>query len=203
MLKMDSLTQSNQAINFLHSHESNHLQIFIKTERLLIYSYDKTRDFENSVKLYGDPQITKYYDAGQVRSRDEVAQLVANYAVNYFEKDEPFGLFSVFTKEDHSFIGHLDFRPTPIPGTAEIGYILHKVFHGKGFGIEAVNSMIKGFAAEIIKRGYQILNSPIRSIRAAVHQDNKASIKLLEKVGMTFKESFGLDSPGLWYSMDV
>ena len=56
---------------------------------------------------------------------------------------------------------------------AEIGYVLHPDFHGKGFMSEALDA--------VLDYGFTYMN--LHSIEANVHPDNKQSIKLLEKKG--------------------
>ncbi len=95
--------------------DGNELFVEMETDNLYVRSY-KDEDFENCVLLYGDEGITKFFDHGKPRSRKEVEDYVAQRGRRYFNRGEPFGLFSIFDKQDMSFMGQVDLLPTGEPG---------------------------------------------------------------------------------------
>jgi RimJ/RimL family protein N-acetyltransferase len=180
--------------------EGRRLGVQIDTERLRIRSY-RDADFESCAELYGDKAITKYFDYGGPRSQKEV-ELIVREKTEGFLVGEPFGLFSIFRKEDEAFIGQLDFIPHE-PGIIEIGFILHRGYQGQGFGTEAVLAFLGDYVDELGRIGFRENKSFVRKIIASVHPSNYESIRLLQRVGMTldkFEERFG--APRLWYSYD-
>ncbi len=90
-----------------------------------MHSY-REEDFENCVSLYGCEFITRYFDHGLPRSKHEVKQLILDRGTKYFLNGMPYGLFSIFLKQDLSFIGQVDLLPTEEIDVLEIGFILHK-----------------------------------------------------------------------------
>jgi RimJ/RimL family protein N-acetyltransferase len=127
-----------------------------------------------------------------------VATLVNDIGHRFFDKGDPFGLFSIFTKENH-FVGHIDFTPADEEGTYEIGYILDERQQKKRYCTEAANALILGYIPELRKKGIVI-----RKVMATVHPDNSASKRILEKIGMVFVESRErFNRPRLWYRLDI
>ncbi len=77
------------------------------------------------------------------------------------------------------FIGHIDgFLFEDNPKIVEIGIILLRRHHGKGFAYEALKAFIDYYLS-----GCQ----DIQEVMATAHPENKASIKLIEKLGMQFE----------------
>lgn len=179
------------------------LYVEIETERLYIRSYED-RDFENCIRLYSDPMITKYFDHGVPRTRKEVEDLIDERGNKYFNKGEPFGLFSLFYKENNAFIGQADLFPTEEPGTVEVGCILQKKFQHQGLGTEAVKALIVDYVNELNSRKYTYKGFSILKVLGTVHPKNTPSNKLVRKCGMRadkFQERFG--NPRIWYFYKV
>lgn len=174
------------------------IQVEIETERLKICSY-RDEDFEKCVALYGNKKITKYFDHGLPRSRKEVEELVRQK--RHFVRGEPFGLFSIFLKQDGSFIGQIDLVPMEEKGVVEIGVILDDHYHKQGFCGEAVRALMFDYVHELNCSGLKCHGIPVKKIVATVHPDNDPSRKVFEKAGMRCngkQERFG--APRLWYS---
>lgn len=182
---------------------SNYLQVEVETQRLFIRSYENS-DFENCVLLYGNEVITKYFDHGKPRTRFEVKSLIIEKAEQYFTKGKPFGLFSIFRKENMDFMGQIDFLPSDKLGVAEIGFILHEQYHNQGFCSEAVKAIVFDYIEVINNRGFECDDLPISKVIATVHPKNQSSRRVLQNFGMTFdkiQERFG--HPRLWYSIPI
>lgn len=180
------------------SEEESVVQVEIETPRLLIRSYH-VQDFEECVALYGNTKITKFFDHGKPRSRNEVKKLIRE-KTGYFKKGQPFGLFSIFLKNSMTFIGQIDLIPVK-PGVVEIGFILLAKYQNKGFGSEIVNAFLLDYVNELNVQGYSYGGSPIKEVIATVHPLNLPSKKLMEKMGMHFKKFQNrFDAPRLWYT---
>ena len=183
---------------YLHF-EGTSVQVNIETSRLFIRSY-LDQDFESCVTLYTDETLTKYFDHGRPRSKEEVKALVKERGSKYFNNSEPFGLFSVFRKEDMAFIGQVDLVPLE-PGILEAGCIFHRQYHNNGFCPEALRALIFGYTEYLNSQGITCQGFPTSKIVASVHPNNYASIRICKHLGMIFdgsKERF--EQPRLWYS---
>jgi ribosomal-protein-alanine N-acetyltransferase len=202
-LKEDSMTVQHKVefkSEVFLSEEKGSIQVEVETPRLLIRSY-QDQDFENCVSLYGNSELTKYFDHGKPRSEEEVNVLVREKGNKFFKKRQPFGLFSIFLKNSMTFIGQIDLLPSDKPGVVEIGFILLPKYQSKGFCSEAVKAFLSDYINELISKGYTCKGTVIREVLATVHPENLPSKKVMEKMGMQFKRfhnRFG--SPRLWYS---
>jgi RimJ/RimL family protein N-acetyltransferase len=184
--------------------KSGVVNVEIETNRLFIRSYRET-DFEDCVLLYGDKLITKYFDHGNPRNRNQVRELIQERGDKYFSTGKPFGLFSVYLKESMDFIGQVDFIPSDEAGVVEIGFILHDRYHNQGLCTEAVSSLVFDYT-ELLNRDDRIEcdDLPVNKIIATAHPKNKSSRRVLEKLGMTLdkiQDRFG--APRLWFSILV
>lgn len=183
--------------------KGNCLQVEMETKRLYIHSY-KENDFENCVSLYGNKSITKYFDHGDPRSRNEVASLVRERGNRHFINGEPFGLFSIFRKEDMAFLGQIDLLPSYDYGVAEIGFILNDRYHNQGYCTEAVKAFLFDYVEELNYRNFNCFHLPVTKIIGTVHPENLSSKKIFIKMGMKFdKLETRFGNPRLWYSIQT
>ena len=174
--------------------------IEIETNRLLILSYKKDV-LEESKKLYGDETLTKHFDHGSAKSEAEVEMLAREMGLLRFERGEVLGLFSIYSKEDQSFIGHIDLMPSERSDILEVGYILHSKFQGLGFASEALRAFLFDFVPYLVENQYIDF---VERVMATVHPDNQPSKRLLEKVGMKFEKMENrFNQPRLWYYLDA
>jgi RimJ/RimL family protein N-acetyltransferase len=183
--------------------ESHLLRVEIRTQRLYIRSY-LDLDFEHCLSLYGDERLTKYFDYGRARSRDEIEDLIDQIGHKYFENAEPYGLFSLFNNNNMTFIGLLDLIPTEEPGTLELGCILYREFHNQGLPLEACRAFTYDYVKELNRRGFKCKGVPISKVIATAHPKNYASQRLIKNLGMTWdKEQDRFGNPRFWYSCTI
>lgn len=183
----------------LHN-DNSALKVEIETDRLYIRSYLE-EDFENYVSLYGDTEITKYFDHGKPRSRLETEKLIEETGNKYFREGEPFGSFSIFDKKTMAFIGQVDLVPCEEPGSVEIGCILCRPYQGMGYSKEAIRALVVDYVNELNNKNFNSKYLPIEKVIATAHPDNAASHKIVKGLEMKFdkfQERFG--NPRLWYS---
>ena len=85
-------------------------------------------------------------------------------------------------EEDRTLIGETGFHgPPDRSGTVEVGYSIVPDYRGRGFAFEATRALID----EALAR------PEVCRITAACHDDNAASLKVLEKLGMHFVGATG------------
>lgn len=170
------------------------------TSRLYIRSYNEG-DYKDSVLLYGNKEITKYFDHGMPRAQKEIDAYLEDRGKSYFNQGLPFGIFSVFIKDSSKFIGQVDLVPFEKSGVVEIGWIFKKDFHGKGYCTEAVKEFLLPLAKKI--NSQSIYN--IEKLMATAHPDNVASNRVIKKLGMKYEkeEDRYNGKPRLWYSINL
>ncbi|MBX3718726.1 MAG: GNAT family N-acetyltransferase [Parachlamydiales bacterium] len=180
------------------------LDIHRRTEHLYIRSY-LSEDFDRCVALYGDKEITKYFDHGEPRSPAETLDFINERGRRYFDQGQPFGLFSVFLKENRAFIGQVDLVPTGIPGEVEIGWILRKEFQGHGYCSEAVLNFLLPLIEKIREMGFESNGLVVNRVIATAHPENIASNRMIQKAGLSLYQKqlrYG-GKPRNWYCLNL
>jgi len=139
---------------------------------------------EDATKLYHiwqDPAVARYLNIGTLKSIEETEDLIVfliesahveRYTILY--KGEIIGTagFNTWNMQDLS---------------TEIGYDLSSNYWRRGFGTEVVRWLVQ-----------KAINEGMTSIRAAIDERNIASLKLIQKLGFMFYETF--EEEGIRYS---
>lgn len=155
----------------------------IKTERLLLRRMTEA-DAPELLFLRSDETVMKYIDREKAKSVEDVTIFIQTVNAN-IDKNESI-MWAISLKENpDTLIGNISFwRIINQHYRAEIGYMLHPDFWGKGIMKEALLAAID-FGFNQMK---------MHSIEAHINPDNIASGMLLEKTGFVreayFKEDF-------------
>jgi [ribosomal protein S5]-alanine N-acetyltransferase len=146
----------------------------IETPRLILREFMRS-DLQALAPILVDPLVMKFSTLG-IYSTSQTEKAIDNFIDSY--KQFGFGFWAVTLKERDLLIGYcglaidrIDDRDEP-----EIGYRLDAKFWGKGFATEA--------ASASIQYGFDAIELPY--ILGAAQRQNVASIRVLEKLGMTF-----------------
>ncbi len=139
----------------------------LTTNRLHIRPLD-TKDIADYFEIFGNPVISRYDDFAPI-TQEEAAAGMAETIKNYQIPNQELELAVVETSSGKT-IGILYFNPTPEPAT--IGYHFNESRHGRGYASEALTAWV----AWLDKNGY-------KTLKALVHPENKASKRVLEKLG--------------------
>ncbi|PCI77780.1 hypothetical protein COB21_02600 [Candidatus Aerophobetes bacterium] len=180
------------------------LRIENYTDRLCIRAYTE-EDYEDSLSIYSDPELTQFFDHGKPRSKLEVDIYLEERSSGLKKRGLPLGLFSVFLKDNSIFLGQVDVVPTGDPGEVEIGWIFRKNFQSLGYCSEAVKSFLIPFIINLSERGVKVAGQVINRIIATAHPKNKASQRIMEKMGLTFyKDALRYaGNPRNWYEFNL
>lgn len=168
------------------------MAVILETPRLLL-RHLVMADLDELYALYRDPEITKYIPDAP-RSREE-AQEELEWHMHGHPKYPELGLWATIHKETGKFIGRCGLLPWEIDGQheVEIAYTIARVYWGQGLGSEA--------ARAILQYGFEKLN--LARLICLVNEDNIASQKVAEKIGMRFeKESRDELGPFWVYSIN-
>jgi [ribosomal protein S5]-alanine N-acetyltransferase len=146
----------------------------IETPRLILREFVRS-DLQALASIFVDPLAMKFSTMG-VYSTAQTEKAIDRFINSY--KQFGFGFWAITLKERDLLIGYcglaidrIDNRDEP-----EIGYRLDSKFWGKGFATEA--------ASASIHYGFYSIELPY--ILGAAQRQNVASIRVLEKIGMTF-----------------
>ncbi len=144
----------------------------IETERLILREFQLT-DAEFLYELNADPEVIQFTGDPAFASVQEAADLIKNYD-QY--KLYGYGRWSVITKEGNQFIGWCGLKNHPKEGFIDLGYRLFKSAWGNGYATEAAKACLE----------YGHYELGMKEIVARVLPENKASIRVIEKIGMTY-----------------
>jgi len=132
------------------------------------------------------PQVIRYLDRLPEKSVKDVFPIIDN--IDAAAKNNTGILWVITSKDSEKMMGTIGFWKTDSQHhRAEVGYLLHPGFWGKGFMDEALK--------RIIKFGWQ--NMLLHTIEANINPENRSSKKLLVNNGFVvegyFKESYHYD----------
>ena len=144
----------------------------LETERLFIRGLD-VADAPFILALLNEPSFLRYIGDKKVRTLEDAEQYILNGPVASYERNG-FGLCAVEFKETHTPIGMCGLLKRDELPDPDIGFAFLPDFWNKGFAFEAAAAVMKD-ARERLK---------LERILAITNQDNEASIKLLQKLGL-------------------
>ncbi|GAA6616626.1 GNAT family N-acetyltransferase [Scytonema sp. NUACC26] len=166
------------------------MKVFLETERLIL-RYFTTEDTENILKLDSDPNVMRFINGGKPTEYNTIKEQVLPRFLGYYQKYEFFGFWATMEKSSNEFIGWFHFYPAienpfavelQIANSNEIalGYRLCQSTWGKGYATEASKALInKGFTEWEVPR-----------VVAWALIVNKASTRVMEKVGLKWEKDF-------------
>ncbi len=160
----------------------------VETERL--YLREMTiKDAESAYLLNLDLEVLKYTGDKPFKSIENAKQFLENY--DHYKKYN-FGRWAVINKSTNEFLGWCGLKYTPKLDEYDIGFRFFKKHWNKGYATESAKACLNlGF------NKYKITEIVGRAMT-----ENIGSIKVLEKIGLTFFKSFCFDGEkGLIYKI--
>ena len=153
--------------------------------RRLILRHQTPPDLDSLFALYRDPEVTRYIpDAPRTY---EAAWEELEWHMHGHRRRPELGLWATVLKANNAFIGRCGLLPWTIDGQdeVEIAYLIDRAHWGQGLGTEAAHA--------ILDYGFEALHLP--RLICLIDQDNLASMRVAEKIGMTFEKE-GRDEMG-------
>jgi [ribosomal protein S5]-alanine N-acetyltransferase len=166
------------------------MKVFLETERLILRFFTP-EDAENLFKLDSDPNVMRFINGGNPTEYNIIKEQVLPRFLGYYQKYDRFGFWATIEKSSNEFIGWFHFYPAiehrcanelQIANSNEIalGYRLCQSTWGKGYATEASKVLIdKGFMEWEVQR-----------VVAWALTVNKASTRVMEKVGLKWEKEF-------------
>jgi ribosomal-protein-alanine N-acetyltransferase len=147
----------------------------IATERLILRPLT-AEDADFILELVTDPSFIQNIGDRNVRTLDDAKRYITNGPVASYAKNG-FGLYLVELKDTGEPIGMCGLIRRSMLNDVDIGYAYLPRYWSKGYAIEAALTM-KQYARDFIG---------LKRMVAVVDPQNTGSIRLLEKLGMTFE----------------
>jgi RimJ/RimL family protein N-acetyltransferase len=159
------------------------MQVYLKTERLALRQFTAT-DVDNLFNLDSDPEVMRFLTGGTPTPREVIQNDILPTFLRSYERFTGFGVWAAIEKESLDFLGWFSFRPKDAasPNDVQLGYRLRQAVWGQGYATEGARALIcKGFTEPGVQR-----------VSATTYQDNLASRRVMEKVGMTLVRTYRL-----------
>ena len=172
------------------------MDLILETNRLILKPLNASHA-QNFFEMDSNPNVHKYLWNKPV---EKIEKSVANIesVIKQYETNG-IGRFAMHLKENNDFVGWcgLKFNTELVNNKTnfyDIGYRLNEKYWGQGYATEASLPWIT----------YGFKEMEIKKIEAAAHKDNMASNKILEKIGLTFTDTYLEDEiVWNWYEMNA
>jgi RimJ/RimL family protein N-acetyltransferase len=159
------------------------MQIFLETERLLLRPFAAT-DVDNLFDLDSDPAVMRFLTGGKPTPREVIEREILPKFIRSSEGLNGFGVWTAIEKASGDFLGWFGFRPPDGAGPEEVslGYRLRRAAWGQGYATEGSRALIA--------RGFTELG--VWRVVATTYEDNLASRRVMEKVGLKLVRTYRL-----------
>lgn len=165
------------------------MKIILETERTYLREMTPD-DAQNAYELNSDPLVIQYTGDVSFESVDEARAFLSKY--DHYEK-YGFGRWAVISKETNEYLGWCGLKYSADEDEFDIGFRFHQRFWNKGFASET--------ARACIQLGFEKFN--MKTIVGRAMKENLASIRVLEKCGLTFLSDYQFDDEeGVIYSIN-
>jgi ribosomal-protein-alanine N-acetyltransferase len=132
-------------------------------------------DLNALTQLYGDAEVMKYIGNGQPRTRAETEALLAQMIRQW--EQHGFGRWAMILQATGELIGRCGLSFLHQAEEVELGYLLARAYWGQGLATEASRACVQ-FGFEALK---------LDRIVAVARPENRASARVMEKIGMVFQ----------------
>ena len=156
----------------------------LTTDRLTLRPFVR----EDAVPLHRilhEPDILQYFPRPSAPDLDRVKGLVDRQLEHW--RTHNLGWWAVQPHDHPELVGWNGLQYLDETGEVEIGYLLSHAFWGRGLATEGARAGLR--------YGFETLG--LDQIIGLVHPDNRASQRVLEKLGMT------LTGPAVYFEMDL
>ena len=126
--------------------------------------------------VYGDPVAARWVDDGEPIAREDCARWIEVTQRNYTKYG--YGMSAVEWRKTGAVIGFVGLVHPGGQKEAEVKYSFLREFWGQGIGTETVQGMVT----------YGQREHGLREIIATLNPANRASQRVLEKAGLSFRE---------------
>ncbi|MFL5785979.1 MAG: GNAT family N-acetyltransferase [Bacteriovoracaceae bacterium] len=148
--------------------------LITETDRLLL-RLQTIDDAGNLVTMNSDPEVVRFTGDKSLSNTAEARELLEKIVFPQWHKYK-MGRFAV-TLKDGTYLGWCGLKFHPETNEVDLGYRFMKKFWGKGYATESSRASLD--------YGFKTLK--LERILAKAMPDNKDSIKVMQKLGMTFR----------------
>jgi ribosomal-protein-alanine N-acetyltransferase len=177
-------------LSVLYFDKFNLMATILETGRLRLREFAFS-DAQDIFLLNSDPEVVRYtgdFPFEDVKAAETFLKSYADYQKNGF------GRWAVIDKNSGDFLGWCGLKFTADKSETDIGFRFFKRHWNKGYASES--------AKACLEYGFKSLG--LTTIIGRAMADNKASVNVLEKIGMSFEKPFDFDGhAGVIYKIDT
>lgn len=151
--------------------------ILLKTKRLILRRITPD-DFDDIFSMNSDPEVMKYVGDGSVRTREQMLQEM-EMLLSHYIRNPGLGVWAVELNGSREFLGASGLVYYPNSAEVEVGYRFLKEHWNNGYATES--------AAALLRYGFNTLG--LKKIVSSAHIHNRASTRVMEKIGMKFVDN--------------
>jgi len=155
----------------------------IRSERLVLRPLRTTDVPELSTRLLGDLEVMRYLFAGRALGREQADAFMRR---EFARPADPAGLAVLCERQSGRLVGFAGLRACACvgPDELEFGFALAREAWGRGYATEIGRAQIR-FGFDELGR---------RRLFALSHPDNRASVRVLRKLGLHFVKCVAADA---------
>lgn len=142
-------------------------------------------DVEFIVELLNDPSFLRFVGDKGVKTTEDAGRYILTGPMDSYERHR-FGLWLVELRGTTTPIGICGLLKRETLSDVDIGFAFLPPYRSKGYAYES--------AAAVMEYGRKVLG--LRRIVAITNEDNTDSIRVLEKIGMSFDRMVRLSDDG-------
>jgi [ribosomal protein S5]-alanine N-acetyltransferase len=170
------------------------MTVFLETDRLILRQFtDTEEDGALLLDLDSDPEVMRYIGPFALGGVEAYRERMRTNWLAYYTTHPARGFWAVIEKSTNQFIGWFLLRPSTDyrfaaaagwtrPTDLELGYRLRQSAWGRGLATEVATELVK-----------MALDDPeVTSVVACELVPNRASTRVMEKVGMSRVREFAL-----------
>ena len=159
----------------------------LKTERLILREF-APEDADGFFRMNQHPEVLRHTGDRPFIDPTEALHFITNY--DHYDR-YGYGRWTVRHRRDDLYLGFCGLRFHPGSGATDLGFRLAREHWGRGYATEA--------AGACLRYGFGALGLP--RIIGRARRANRASIRVLEKIGMTLQGTFDFEGhPGVLYA---
>jgi RimJ/RimL family protein N-acetyltransferase len=155
----------------------------ITTPRLVLRAFTQ-EDVEPLYHILRQEDVLRYFPPTDPLPRDRVQKMVLGLLKHWEARG--YGLWAVEARSGGQLMGRCGLQWLPDTKEVEVDFILGRTFWGQGFATEAARASLR--------HGFEELE--VELVVGIVHVENRASQRVLEKLGMAILEQrqfFGME----------
>lgn len=158
----------------------------LQTDRLIIREFS-LEDAQGFYEMNLEPAVLQYTGDRPFTTVEEARVFIQSY--NHYQ-EYGYGRWTLIHRSSEQYLGFCGFKYHPDSAEVDLGFRIPLPFWGQGFATEAAQGCL----------AYGLAQLGFSRVIGRVAQANKASIRVLEKVGMQYVQSFDFDGmPGFLY----